>query len=354
MIRGCAITSRGIKTVNDDKVLIGNTVLSGGIVSIRGNLPLVAAVFDGVSQGYRGAEASNIATSIFLENLERITRSNLDGNARSQEMKSVFDDIQHTLLAYQQQLRLRDYVATTASGIIVDKDWGISGFNSGDSRVYRFRNGNLFQMSSDDTLSRQLEKAGMGDVHIEMSGLNSHTITKALGVPASEEGPVTVEDYGKMIDGDIFLGCSDGLSGFVDNDFITAELAGTDDLKKSCRKLFRAALDNGSNDNISLFIVQRVDTDGEVAGPQAASAANGQGSSAPNGNAGQQASTTASGQVGSAPSPIAGPQPAPTASGQTAPAVNADPQVSPGTSAGDAPSPNSQTASDPDAGGRNG
>ena len=57
-------------------------------------------------------------------------------------------------------------------------------------------------------------------------------------------------------DRDIFLLCSDGLSGMVPDKQIESILAGQPDLDKACAQLIDAANANGGNDNVTCVLAQ--------------------------------------------------------------------------------------------------
>ncbi len=56
--------------------------------------------------------------------------------------------------------------------------------------------------------------------------------------------------------GDIFLLCSDGLSGMVPDKQMEEILRGQPDLEKACAQLIDAANANGGNDNVTCVLAQ--------------------------------------------------------------------------------------------------
>jgi len=257
MYRGFAITDRGTeKPLNDDKVMFGNTVLSAGSAEFCGEAPVIAAVFDGVSAGGHGAEASNIATAAMIDYCERAKRASSNRSTLDDEpLDEVFTGIHEELLSYRRSIGSSEPVATTVSGISIGAGHRIQGFNSGDSRVYRFRDGMLVQMTVDHTVVQGLIENGADNYLVDQAEeANGHVITKALGVP-SEANVVDLESFGEFQPGDIYLGCTDGLSGFLDRDVIKRVLSRKAPLPIAGKTLFDIAIHNGSYDNVSLFLI---------------------------------------------------------------------------------------------------
>lgn len=254
MIRGFAITTRGSeKEVNDDKVVLGSFALSSGFVLSRFEEPLIAAVFDGVSQGGKGSEASNIAASLLLEHL-----CSTDCEAGMDDIKVLLDDINRALIEFRRSCSASSPSATTISGIAIGAGSRIIGFNSGDSRIYRFRNGMLVQMTVDHTVIQSLIDSGADELLIDQAErTDAHAITKALGLLFGNLEVADVEEFGDFAEGDIYLGCTDGLSGFIDREDIKRVLSAGIDLDIAGKTLVNMALHNGSYDNISLFLLAK-------------------------------------------------------------------------------------------------
>lgn len=252
MIRGFALSTRGNnKRVNDDKVILGRAAICAGTISSKIEGPTIAAVLDGVSQGGRGSEASNIAASLIIEHL-----CSAEHEVTSEDITALLQNINYELLSHQNSEKNPDPIATTISGLAIGDNSKIVGFNSGDSRIYRFRNGMLVQMTTDHTLTQSLIDSGADDYLIDQAeNTNAHTITKALGIQDKSGIVADVEEFGELIDGDIFIGCTDGLSGFLSRDDIKRVLSAGVDLTIMGKTLVDMALHNGSYDNISLFML---------------------------------------------------------------------------------------------------
>jgi protein phosphatase len=67
-----------------------------------------------------------------------------------------------------------------------------------------------------------------------------------------------------VVSGDIYVLCSDGLSGMVEDEDIITAVANATDLTQACRLLVRRANENGGEDNVTALLVRLERVDGEA------------------------------------------------------------------------------------------
>ena len=127
----------------------------------------------------------------------------------------------------------------------------------GDSRVYRFREGKLEQMTDDHSLVGELVRAGYLTPEQAENHPNKNVILRAVGTEEGIDIDLAVEERKP---GDLWLICSDGLHGLVKDSQMEAILA-VNTAEAAANILMDAALAAGGRDNISVVLVQ----DGEVA-----------------------------------------------------------------------------------------
>ncbi|MCO5142219.1 MAG: Stp1/IreP family PP2C-type Ser/Thr phosphatase [Oligoflexia bacterium] len=130
----------------------------------------------------------------------------------------------------------------------------------GDSRVYMAKKNQIWQLTKDHSLVNEKLKAGVITREQMKRDKSRNVITRSVGFESS----VLVDIYQKEVGpGEIYLACSDGLSGMVEDDEMLAilnELAwGTDDLKPLVQTMIDRANKNGGDDNVTC-VVARVDT----------------------------------------------------------------------------------------------
>lgn len=126
--------------------------------------------------------------------------------------------------------------------------------NVGDSRVYRLRNSELTQLSVDHSWVEELVQDGEINKEEVDSFSERNVITRALGTDA--EGKVDWKAI-KIKKDDIYLLCSDGLCGEIDDNLIKNTLNdNTENLESAVSELIKAALDAGGSDNVTVILVR--------------------------------------------------------------------------------------------------
>src|SRR4051812_30048202 len=129
----------------------------------------------------------------------------------------------------------------------------------GDSRLYRFRDGELERLTHDHSLVEEFVRQGKltpaeAEVHPQRS-----IITRALG-PEPEVEVDTYTHSGR--DGDVYLLNSDGLTGMINEQQVAEILRDRESLEDAAEKLIAAANENGGKDNITVVLF-RLGSDGE-------------------------------------------------------------------------------------------
>jgi PPM family protein phosphatase len=123
----------------------------------------------------------------------------------------------------------------------------------GDSRVYFFRDGVLKQITEDHSLLNDYLKAKKLTTEEIEAFPHKNVIVRALGMKDSVQVDISrVEPR----EGDVFLLCSDGLSGMVTDEHIAEVLRAQSDLDIACQTLIEAANANGGNDNVTCVLAR--------------------------------------------------------------------------------------------------
>ena len=122
---------------------------------------------------------------------------------------------------------------------------------SGDSRIYRIRNHAIEQITRDHTEVQELLDNGVLTPAEAETWPRKNVITRAIGVADEPELEMV---QGRLEDGDIFLLCSDGLTGHVEDAEILAE-SGARSLERFCDRLVELTLLRGAKDNVTVVAV---------------------------------------------------------------------------------------------------
>lgn len=122
----------------------------------------------------------------------------------------------------------------------------------GDSRAYRLRNGRLDQLTQDHTWVNEQVVAGFLSKEQARSHPLKNVVTRALG--GESDVLVDVREI-EVRPGDIFLLCSDGLTGMLSDADIRDRLSGNGTLHEICRRLVNDSNARGGIDNVTVVVL---------------------------------------------------------------------------------------------------
>ncbi len=241
----CGITEKGVMPHNEDALLIGRHVMTAGMVEQRMNPPFIMAVSDGVS----GENAGELASVMCLEGVRDIA------DFRKSQLHSGIMAIHEKLAEYSRNDENSRNMQTTLCGIAIDENQRISAFNVGDSRLYRYRGGELHQLSRDQSLVQLLYEEGTITQEELKTHVHRNIIFPALG-NIKDTPRIDVEEIeGGLEYGDVLLICSDGLSDTLSNIDIQEVMDYPKSLLRRLEILVSMALEKGCSDNISAAAV---------------------------------------------------------------------------------------------------
>ena len=123
----------------------------------------------------------------------------------------------------------------------------------GDSRCYRIRGAEILQLTRDHSLISDARHMAPWMTDEEMSQLPPNVITRALGIREDVAVDMRTEETAL---GDIYVLCSDGLSGLVSDEQIQEIIARAPSLDDACRELIERANFFGGTDNITAVLVK--------------------------------------------------------------------------------------------------
>ena len=121
----------------------------------------------------------------------------------------------------------------------------------GDSRIYRLRGGALEQITQDHSLVEELVRARIITREQARTHPRRNIITRALGTQGDNAPDLLAADAQP---GDLWLLCTDGLSGMLTDETIEAEMRRNVPLDAMADSLLSQALEAGGRDNVTLIL----------------------------------------------------------------------------------------------------
>ena len=225
------------RTTNQDSILMNDKI---GLY----------AVADGMG-GHKGGEtASAMALDVINSAIEKINEK----KSTTHIIPFIKEAVSlASMKIYERSLMdesLRGMGTTLVSVYFYDKSAYIS--QVGDSRVYLYKDDELWKVTEDHSLINEQIRSG-AITKKEAEKLNyKNVITRSVGF----EEIVNVDVYIREVEkGDIFLLCSDGLTSMLDDEDIAEQIT-SKDLSASVDNLINKANESGGLDNVSVILLK--------------------------------------------------------------------------------------------------
>ena len=210
-------------------------------------------VADGMGGQSAGEKASEMATELIQEHLQK----QLDFDETSSE--SVIETIDrvvalaNTEIVALAQLEPRFHNMGTTIVFVVAVGGQLYSGGVGDSRVYRLRDGDFEQLTTDHSLTQALLDAETISPEEAITHRYRNVLYRYLG--SKEGGEGTSPDVCEPITGDRFLLCSDGVTDGIDDLTLEMLLNDGDDPQQIAETIVEAAQQGGSKDNITAVVL---------------------------------------------------------------------------------------------------
>jgi len=238
--------------------------MRGGNEDAIGVYPAVglAVLADGMGGHQAGEVASRIAVDMvtrhfaeaFMQEFERNKKGHVPQAAM--EVNAVYDAVALANNAIYEMARARPECAGMGSTLVIAifYDDKVCVGHVGDSRLYRYRGGELTQITEDHSVVQELVSRGLLTLEEAQHTVGKNLVTRALGVE-NDVAPDVAEQPSE--EADIFLLCSDGLTDMLSDDDIRKVLAEHgDDLALAVQRLVADANERGGADNISVILAR--------------------------------------------------------------------------------------------------
>jgi serine/threonine protein phosphatase PrpC len=200
-----------------------------------------------VADGMGGARAGEVASRIAVEAFEDERDPEASPEA---QLADIVRTANRRIYELAQQDESRRGMGTTLTAAMVTGH-EVSIGHVGDSRAYRLRGDRLEQLTRDHSLVGELERRGELTPEEAEQHPQKSIITRALG-PEPDVDVDTYTDTGR--DGDVYLLCSDGLTGMVAEGELADIIRQAPSLKQAADQLVRTANQSGGRDNITVVL----------------------------------------------------------------------------------------------------
>ncbi|HMN07569.1 MAG TPA: protein phosphatase 2C domain-containing protein [Gemmatimonadaceae bacterium] len=231
-------------------------------------LAFLAMVADGVGGGDAGEEASRFALEAITGFVSNSAHCFYTADASNDDefratLESAALRVHEELNRRSAQLPGRRGMATTLT-LFLGVWPRIYLLQVGDSRYYFLRDGQLTQVSRDQTMAQELIDMGVLTRGDTKASRLSNILSSAIG--GTQSAPVVT---GVENDWDTtHLLCSDGLTKHVSDERIRERLLAMTSAREVCEQLVQDALDGGGRDNITVVVMRAVRRDGGGGGDE--------------------------------------------------------------------------------------
>jgi protein phosphatase len=216
-----------------------------------------------VADGMGGHEGGDVASGIVIEEFGRVAAEGYDPRQGVQVVAATLRTCQDRILAYASRQGARGVAQRRQAGttavvaLLVEQDgeprWLLA--NLGDSRIYRFTDGVLHQVSVDHSVVQELVDAGRITEDQVATHPERHVITRALGNPGGVEADYFMLPLAAV---ERLVLCSDGVTGMIDDAAIARILTEAHDPRDAADRIVAAALTAGGEDNATAVVVDVV------------------------------------------------------------------------------------------------
>lgn len=200
-----------------------------------------------VADGMGGHAFGDWASNAVVQALGSVTLSD-DFATATQAVADAMHSANRRIWAEAQ--RRGQQMGSTAIALLVRGD-RFAALWVGDSRAYLLRRGMLHQLTRDHSQVQELVDRGFITAAEAQHHPRGHVLARAIGVGARLDVDVVTDE---IEPGDIFLLCSDGLTGVLDDAALAAILAGGDRVA-ALDKLIADTLRGGAPDNVTAVLV---------------------------------------------------------------------------------------------------
>jgi PPM family protein phosphatase len=247
-IRASVATNPGcVRSENQDAAIFSRPV-EDGTLETHG---VIAVVADGMG-GCNGGEVASVLAC------EKIPKTYFSSNGPAPDaLRASFEAANGEIYrAAVARPKLRG-MGTTVVAFAITECHGWLAY-VGDSRIYLIRRGQIYRMSEDHSMVFEMVHKGRLTAEEARNHQDRNVLSRALGSRPEVEMSCWEEPF-PIQPGDRFLLCTDGLHDLVTDEKIL-ELSRSGDLDAATERLVSTANQNGGYDNLSVILLEAVDS----------------------------------------------------------------------------------------------
>ncbi|HEX4726537.1 MAG TPA: PP2C family serine/threonine-protein phosphatase [Jatrophihabitans sp.] len=235
------------------KLRWGSATDVGRVRQVNEDSLFCSDVLFAVADGMGGHAAGELASGLAVQAMAEFGESgplDVDGLA------AAIEHANQVIVQTGRQQPAYFGLGTTLTGVAVlgvagAEHWAV--FNVGDSRVYRYAEDRLSQLSVDHSAVQELIDAGVLDEDGARHHPQRNVVTRSLGTSPAPQADIDV--YQPVL-GERLLICSDGLT----NELLDAEIAQVlqveTEPEQSAAELVRRANQSGGRDNTTVVVIE--------------------------------------------------------------------------------------------------
>ena len=249
-IKFAARSDKGrVRKNNEDNLYCNGVTMESEAFYLSGitETPCVFAVCDGMGGEDCGEVASLTAIKTLAEHAEKIKFGS------DETVNNYINDAAKRLREIMREKNIR--TGTTLALAVINKD-SFTAYNLGDSRIYRFHHGRLFQVTEDHTVAQEKINLGIMTPEKATHSRERNILTRCLGIYDDETD--LLPDINGSFEFDGMLICSDGLTDMLNYNEIAGIITSSHEPSEIVNNLVEAALNNGGFDNITCIYCSNI------------------------------------------------------------------------------------------------
>lgn len=242
-----AITDIGMRRkINEDNYYVNDDTL----------FPY-AIVADGMGGHQAGEIASMMVVDIIENHLAKNLNPSLDYVEAGETVRQAFISANSIIYNYAKNHYKIMGMGTTATFVMIYQSKIIAA-HVGDSRAYMIGD-DIKQITKDHSYVQELVARGEISPEMAKNHPKKNYITRAMGAEETVKVDITIKPY----NGEMIVLCSDGLSGYVEDEEIMAHIKKKQPLDTNCEELVALANSRGGGDNITVVAFGKGDSEDE-------------------------------------------------------------------------------------------